>query len=216
VNAPAVELECTPGELVDRARALVVVGGERRLLGITGAPGAGKSTVAAQLAAALGPQVAALVAMDGFHLANSVLERLGRRDRKGAPDTFDADGYLALLRRLRTASAPEVVYAPEYRREVGESIGSAVEVASTVRLVLTEGNYLLLDTGAWAGVRAQLDAVWFLEVDDDVRLERLVRRHEQFGRSPAAARSWAHGTDQRNAELIAGTRARADLIIRLV
>ena len=215
MNGPAVELECTLGDLVDRARGLVV-GGERRLLGITGAPGAGKSTVAARVAAELGPRVAALVAMDGFHLANSVLERLGRRERKGAPDTFDVDGYVDLLRRLRAASAAAVVFAPEYRREVGESIGSAVEVAPAVPLVLTEGNYLLLETGAWAGVRGLLDEVWFLEVDDAVRLGRLVHRHEQFGKSPAAARSWARGSDQRNADVIAVTRARADLVVRLV
>ena len=208
-------LECTLDDLVDRARALVV-GGERRLLGITGAPGAGKSTVAAHVAAQLGPQVAALVAMDGFHLANSVLERLGRRDRKGAPDTFDAGGYVDLLRRLRAASGPGGVFAPEYRREVGESSGSAGEVVPAVRLVRTEGNYLRLDTGAWAGVRGLLDEVWFLEVDDAVRLERLVRRHERFGKSPVAAASWARGSDQRNAEVIATTRARADLILRLV
>ena len=214
MSAPDV-VECTLPQLVERARALVVPGG-RRLLGLTGAPGAGKSTVAAQLVAGLGAGAAALVAMDGFHLAGSVLERLGRRDRKGAPDTFDDAGYAALLRRLRDADPAETVYAPEFRREISEPIGSAVAVPPDVPLVITEGNYLLLADGAWPRARACLDAVWFLAPADDVRLDRLVRRHEAFGKSPEAARSWALGTDERNAVRIAATASRADLIVRLV
>jgi len=208
-------LECTLADLVERARALVVPG-TRHLLGLTGAPGAGKSTVAAHLVASLGPQDAALVAMDGFHLAGSVLERLGRRDRKGAPDTFDDAGYTALLRRLRVADPDEIVYAPEYRRDVSESIGSAIAVPPNVPLVVTEGNYLLLSSGSWPRARALLDAVWFLAPRDDLRQERLVRRHETYGKSSAQARDWALGTDQRNADLIAATQARADLVVRLV
>jgi len=207
-------LECTLEELVERARGLVVPG-ERRMLGLTGAPGAGKSTVAELLVAALGPHDAVLVAMDGFHLAGTVLERLGRRDRKGAHDTFDDAGYAALLQRLRAASPDEIVYAPEFRREIEEPIGSAIGVPPDIPLVVTEGNYLLLDTGAWQRVRALLDAVWFLAPGDAVRQERLVRRHEAYGKSPAQARRWALGSDQRNAELIAATQGRADLVIRL-
>lgn len=214
MTAPEV-LECTLEALVERARGLVVPG-TRHLLGLTGAPGAGKSTVAAHLVASLGPRDAVLVAMDGFHLAGTVLERLGRRDRKGAPDTFDDAGYAALLRRLRAADPDEVVYAPEYRRDVSEPIGSAIAVPPDVPLVITEGNYLLLADGAWPRARALLDAVWFLAPRDDLRQERLVRRHETFGKSPAQARSWALGTDQRNADLIAATRARADLVVRVV
>ena len=208
-------LECTLEDLVERARGLVAPG-TRHLLGLTGAPGAGKSTVAAHLVASLGPQDAELVAMDGFHLAGTVLECLGRRDRKGAPDTFDDAGYAALLRRLRAADPDEIVYAPEYRRDVSESIGSAIAIPPHIPLVVTEGNYLLLSSGAWPRARALLDAVWFLAPRDDLRQERLVRRHETFGKSPAQARSWALGTDQRNADLIAATRARADLVVRLV
>lgn len=210
-------VECALEELVARARTLVVPG-ERRLLGLTGAPGAGKSTIAAQLVAALGPRNAVLVAMDGFHLAGSVLERLGRSDRKGAHDTFDAAGYAALLQRLRAADPDpdQIVYAPEFRREIEEPIGSAIAVPADIPLVVTEGNYLLLDTGAWPRARALLDAVWFLAPGDGVRRERLVRRHEAYGKSPAQAQRWALGSDQRNAELIAATQARADLVIRLV
>jgi pantothenate kinase len=207
-------LECTLDDLVDRARALAVPG-QRHLLGLTGAPGAGKSTVAEQLVARLGPGAAVLVAMDGFHLAGTVLEQLGRRDRKGAPDTFDDAGYAALLRRLHDADPAQTVYAPEFRRGISEPIGSAIAVPPEVPLVITEGNYLLLETGAWPRARALLDAVWYLAPGDDLRRERLVRRHETFGKSPQQARDWALGTDERNAELIAATAGRADLVIRL-
>ena len=207
-------LECALDDLVDRARALAIPG-ERHLLGLTGAPGAGKSTVAEQLVARLGPGAAVLVAMDGFHLAGTVLEQLGRRDRKGAPDTFDDAGYATLLRRLRDADPAQTVYAPEFRRGISEPIGSAIAVPPEVPLVITEGNYLLLETGAWPRARALLDAVWYLAPGDDLRRERLVRRHETFGKSPQQARDWALGTDERNAELIAATAGRADLVIRL-
>lgn len=219
-------LECSLDDLVDCARALIVPG-ERRLLGLAGAPGAGKSTVAAHLVAALASRAgtgagrgaetgaAALVPMDGFHLANSVLRALGRADRKGAPDTFDDAGYAALLRRLRDADPSETVYAPEYRREVEESISSAVAVPADLPLVVTEGNYLLLEQGAWPRARAQLDQVWFVDLDERVRIDRLVRRHEAFGKLPEAARAWAFGSDQRNADLVAATRDRADLVVRL-
>ncbi|EXG79642.1 nucleoside/nucleotide kinase family protein [Cryptosporangium arvum] len=200
-----------PSDLIDRARELAA--GPRRVLGLTGAPGAGKSTLAAELVAALGPR-AVLVPMDGFHLANAELIRLGRRDRKGAVDTFDAAGFAALLRRLRDP-ADELVYAPYFAREIEEPIACSLPVPADVPLVVTEGNYLLVDEGPWAAVRGLLDEVWYLEVDEDVRLERLVARHIAFGKEPAAARAWSHGTDQRNADLIASTRAHADRVVRL-
>lgn len=207
-------VDCTLDDLVDRARALARPG-RRRILGLTGAPGAGKSTVAAHLVAALGPATAVLVPMDGFHLADVVLRALGRRDRKGAPDTFDDDGYAALLERLHAAHPGRTVYAPQFRREIEEPIGSAVPVDPEVPLVVTEGNYLLLDQGRWPHARALMDEVWYLAVDDDVRRRRLVRRHEEFGRSPEAARAWALGTDERNAQLVAATAVRADAVLRV-
>jgi pantothenate kinase len=195
-------------ELLERARRLAVPG-QRRILGITGAPGAGKSTLAQTLVTSL-DGAAVLVGMDGFHLANAELERLGRRDRKGAVDTFDAAGYAALLRRLRDPGE-DVVYAPLFRREIEEPIGSAVPVPPDVPLVITEGNYLL----TWEPVRALLDEAWYLEPPEELRLDRLVRRHEAYGKSPGQARDWAYGSDQRNAELVAATRDRADLVIQL-
>ena len=199
-------------ELLDRARSLVVPG-QRRLLGITGAPGAGKSTLAAQLAAGLGEQ-AALVGMDGFHLADATLVAWGRRDRKGAPDTFDAAGYVALLARLRT-DADAVVHAPVFRREIEEPIAGAVPVPRDTPLVITEGNYLLLDDGDWLGVRPLLDEVWFVAPDDEVRRQRLVARRVALGEDTASARAWAEGPDERNAQLVSTTRERADLVVRV-
>jgi len=152
--------------------------------------------------------------MDGFHLANRELERLGRRDRKGAADTFDADGYVGLLRRLRDP-AEGLVDAPEFRREIEEPIACAVPVPREIPLVVTEGNHLLVEGGRWGGVRPLLDETWYLEPPEDVRIDRLVARHVAYGKDPAAARAWSLGSDQRNADLIASTRGRADVIVRI-
>ncbi len=185
--------------------------GQRRILGITGAPGAGKSTVAGRVAAALAPD-AVIVPMDGFHLANAELERLGRADRKGAPDTFDAAGYLVLLRRLRDR-VDDVVYAPAFRREIEEPVAGAIPVPRDVPLVVTEGNYLLVPEPPWAGVRPLLDEAWYVDAPDAERIARLIRRHVTYGRTEAAATAWALGTDERNAALIRSTRDRADVVV---
>lgn len=207
--------DATLDQLVTSARALVVPG-ERRILGFTGAPGAGKSYVAELLVTALGPEVAVLVPMDGFHLANDVLIDLGRRERKGAHDTFDDGGYARLIAAVRAQGVGDpIVYAPRFRREIEESIGSSIPVPPTVPLVVTEGNYLLLDSDAWPEARSCIDEVWFLAPDDDVRHARLVRRHEAHGKSPKDAAFWAYGSDERNAQLIESTAGRADRIVRL-
>ncbi|MGW5335669.1 nucleoside/nucleotide kinase family protein [Streptomyces bauhiniae] len=204
-------------DLLLRARGLAG-DGHRAILGIAGGPGAGKTTLAEHLVRALnadGPPWVAHVPMDGFHLADAELDRLGRRDRKGAPDTFDAAGYAALLRRLREipADPDEVVYAPAFERDLEQPVAGSIPVPPSARLVVTEGNYLLLDAGSWAGVRPLLDEVWYCEVDERERVRRLVARHVEFGKEHAAAVAWVHGTDQRNAELIATTRDRADLVV---
>lgn len=202
-------------DLLDRAGRLAA-GGTRRILGIAGPPGAGKSTVAARLGAALTEAGAAVtvVPMDGFHLADAELHRLGRHARKGAPDTFDGAGFVALLHRLRTETSG-TVYAPEFRREIEEPVAGAIPVPPETRLVITEGNYLLVPDGVWAGVRGLLDEAWYLDLDEAERLRRLVARHMAFGRDEAAARRHALGSDQANAELIATTRGRADRIVSL-
>jgi len=187
--------------------------GRRTLLGITGPPGSGKSTVAHALAEHLGPG-AALVGMDGFHLAQRQLERLGRAERKGAPDTFDSHGYAALLRRLRE-NTETVVYAPLFDRGLEDAIAGSVAIEQGVAIVVTEGNYLLLPDGAWPAAAAQMDAIWYLDVPDEVRRERLLRRHQRYGRSPESARAWALVRDERNAELIRSRMHLADLVVRV-
>ncbi|MBG0850633.1 nucleoside/nucleotide kinase family protein [Streptomyces spinoverrucosus] len=201
-------------DLLARARDLPA-NGRRAVLGITGGPGAGKTTLAERLVRELngtGRPWVAHVPMDGFHLADVELDRLGRRDRKGAPDTFDAAGYAALLRRLHEDGG-DVVYAPGFERVLEQPIAGAIPVPPTARLVVTEGNYLLLDSGAWARVRPQLDEVWFCELPEPERIRRLVARHEEFGKGREEAEAWVLGTDQRNAELVATTRDRADLVV---
>ncbi|WP_026453237.1 nucleoside/nucleotide kinase family protein [Saccharomonospora iraqiensis] len=197
-------------ELLDRAQTLVDTG-RRTVLGIAGPPASGKTSLAWRIADALGSH-AAVVGMDGFHLAQVELARLGRTDRKGAPDTFDAHGYVHLVRRLSEGREP--VYAPEFRREIEEPIAGAVPVPPGVRLVITEGNYLLLDSDPWETLRSLIDEVWYLQPDEDARIARLVTRHRRYGRSLVEAQQRARGSDQRNADLIARTADRADLIVR--
>ena len=208
----AAEPEPAPAQLLRRAAVLAGRPG-RAILGITGPPAAGKSTLAHSLVAQLAPR-AAYVPLDGFHLAHQLLVELGRVARKGAPDTFDAGGYAALLRRLRDPGE-DVVYAPKFVREIEDSIANAIPVQPDVPLVITEGNYLLVPSGPWAGVSALLDEVWYLDLPEEVRLQRLIGRHMAFGRDAAEARSRATGSDQRNAVLIEATRERADLVISL-
>jgi pantothenate kinase len=179
------------------------------MIGIAGAPGAGKSTFAARLAAERG---GVHLPMDGFHLADVTLRRLGLLDRKGAPETFDAGGFAALLARLR-AEPPEVVYAPGFERDLEQPIAGAVVVPPDTPLVVTEGNYLLLDRPEWRAVRAQLDEVWFLRCDEAVRRSRLVARHVEFGKSPTDAERWVARVDDANAALVAATEPLADRVV---
>lgn len=209
-------MRLTTQDLVERAAGLVAEAariGRTQVLGIAGPPGAGKSTLAATLVAALAPGTAVVVGMDGFHLSNAVLEAHGSRDRKGAVDTFDDAGYAALIGRIadRRPGDP-AVYAPEFRREIEEPVAAGTEVADQP-LVITEGNYLLVPDGAWPAARARMAEVWYLELPDAERLRRLVARHHAFGKPLPDAEAWARGSDQRNAELIATTRHAADLVV---
>jgi pantothenate kinase len=152
--------------------------------------------------------------MDGFHLADAQLDRIGARARKGAPDTFDVAGYAHLLERVRH-EIDEPVYVPGFDRELEQPLAAALVVLPSARLVVTEGNYLLLDDPQWERARRAMDAVWFIASEETTRVERLVARHVQFGKSADAARAWVASVDQRNAELVDSTAARADRIIDL-
>lgn len=194
-----------------------------RLLGICGAPGSGKSTLAAALAESLPASMAAgrgpdarpvVLSMDGFHLSNRQLERLGRRQRKGAPHTFDVEGFISLLQRL-AVQKPETgpVYAPVFHREFEESIAAETAVEPGTPLVIVEGNYLLLDTPPWHRIRVLLPRIWFLRPEEGLRRDRLIQRHIDHGDSPERARARGLGSDEDNARLVATTAGRADLVI---
>lgn len=203
-----------------RRAAGLVDGRARAVLGITGTPGAGKTTLAEAVVEALNaappaglvPGWVAHVPMDGFHLADVELARLGRLERKGAPDTFDADGYAALLARLRSETEV-VVYAPAFERTVEQPVAGSIPVPPAARLVVTEGNYLLLDDGGWSSVRRHLDEVWFCDVAPAERRRRLVRRHVAFGKPERRAARWVSEVDEVNARLVESTRDRADVVV---
>ena len=185
--------------------------GRRLLIGIAGAPGAGKSTVAESLAAALPDAVA--VPMDGYHLPQNRLRELGRRERMGAPDTFDVPAFVALLERLRFCGG--VVLARGFDRDIEEPVPDAIAISPEKRLIIVEGNYLLHDRDGWEHVAPLLDVRLAVTVADDVRRARLIARHERFGKSPEEARTWALGPDESNARLISSGLARADHRIAL-
>lgn len=201
--------------LVDRVQELASEQ-DRVIIGIAGAPGSGKSTVASWLAAAVTAEglPAAWVPMDGFHLADAALDRLGRRHRKGAIDTFDGHGYVALLRRLHD-EREGTVYAPAFERDLEQPIANSIPVPPETRVVVTEGNYLLADEEPWPLVRRELTEVWYVETEDALRRDRLVARHIRFGKDPASATAWVDQVDEPNAELIAACANRADLLVDL-
>ena len=188
----------------------------RIVVGIVGAPGVGKSTIAAQLAELLDP-LAALLPMDGFHLPQSRLSERGSRDRMGAPDTFDVPAFRASLIAIRRGfrQSEHAVIAPGFDRDIEEPVPHHIRIAPECCCVIVEGNYLLLDRGGWERTAPMFDLTFFVELDDETRIERLVARHEQFGKSSTDARAWALGPDQSNAELIATTAPRADYRIAL-
>ena len=186
--------------------------GERRVIGIVGAPGSGKSTLAARFAAEH-PDNRVVVPMDGFHLAQEQLDRLGRSHRKGAPDTFDVGGYVALLGRLREPTG-DTVYAPLFDRHLEEPIANALAIEQHHTTVITEGNYLLHTEGGWQRVRPLLDECWYVECDETTRIARLVARHIAHGRTTAQAEAWVHAVDEPNAQLIRITKPHADRIVQ--
>ncbi|WP_394347297.1 nucleoside/nucleotide kinase family protein [Streptomonospora litoralis] len=205
-------------ELATEAQALAGKAASRVFLGLAGPPGAGKSALARYLVdevcAGLGTGAAAYLPMDGFHLSNAQLERLGRRDRKGAPDTFDVRGYVALLRRLHIGGE-DAVFAPDFDRTLDEPVAARLAIEPSVRLVVTEGNYLAEDAPLWREVRALLHDLWYVEADDETREERLVERQLAGGRDRAEAVEWVRRSDRANGEIVKSTRENCSRVVRL-
>jgi pantothenate kinase len=196
---------------MDTARVEALLTRQRRvLLGITGTPGAGKTRIAEEIASSFDDAVH--LPMDGFHLADLELRQLGRLDRKGAIDTFDAYGYLALLDRIRR-QAKKTVYAPAFDRDIEQPVAGSIAVPPDVRLVVTEGNYLLDDDDPWPAIAARLDEVWFVDVAPDERRRRLMARHIEFGKTREQAEAWVRAVDEPNAARIEKCRHKADLVV---
>ena len=187
---------------------------QRVLIGIIGKPGAGKSTLSRFLMTKLPKEFVTVVPMDGYHLSNKVLKDLKRADRKGAPDTFDVAGFISLIKRIRSEQTQSIYY-PIFDRAIEESISAQGVVTSATKVVIIEGNYLLHDGGGWEVVNDLLDESWMVDVDDDKRIARLIQRHISYGKSPEAAKAWAKGTDEANAQLIERGRNRADFVVAI-
>ncbi len=187
---------------------------ERVLIGIIGKPGAGKSTLSRFLMTKLPKEFVTVVPMDGYHLSNKVLKDLKRADRKGAPNTFDVAGFISLIKRIRSEQTQSIYY-PIFDRAIEESISAQGVVTSATKVVIIEGNYLLHDGGGWEVVNDLLDESWMVDVDDDKRIARLIQRHISYGKSPEAAKAWAKGTDEANAQLIERGRNRADFVVAI-
>lgn len=199
-------------EYIERARALALKK-KRAILAIAGAPGSGKSTVARLLHEALS-DVSIILPMDGYHLSNKELERLGRKERKGAPDTFDVWGYQSLIKRLQHQQEGEIIYAPEFYRTIDEPIAGSLAVSHDIPLIITEGNYLLLSQGEWQHLAHTFDECWFVSTPTHERQQRLIDRHQHFGRSLEDAQAWVENTDEPNAHLIEQNHHDVDIIIK--
>ena len=197
------------------ARAILLQDSPQRfILGVVGKPGVGKSTFTDYLRDQLSNELVAILPMDGFHMSNEKLIELGRRERKGAPDTFDVDDFAETLANVRDSHGVDIRF-PIFNREIEASIPNAGLVPAGVKLVIVEGNYLLHDRSGWEKIAIHLDESWFLSVDDDLRMERLIARHIEFGKSPEDAKAWSQGTDEVNAKLIHLTQPRADYEVKL-
>ncbi len=201
-------------EALSRIKDLALKHSGRFIIGIVGKPGAGKSTLTSHLIENLPKDSVSLVPMDGYHLSNLQLKNLGLTDRKGAFNTFDSNGYVSLLKRINTETDQDIYY-PVFHREIEESYAADGVVLANTKIILTEGNYLLFDKAGWEKVAAELTEIWYININDSVRIERLVKRHEFYGKDKKSALNWATGTDEINSKIVESTAARADVIINI-
>ena len=188
---------------------------DRVIVGIAGCPGSGKSTLAQEIVEALGPR-AQMIPMDGFHLAQAVLSDLGMEDRKGAPETFDAAGFVSLLQRVDAQEVDEVIFAPRFDRAIEEPIACAIPIRPETSVIIVEGNYLLLDDAEWRGVRSILDFTCYLSIENSLRESRLLVRHMEFGRTHAEALAWIRSVDNPNAQRIEASQGNAEFVIDII
>jgi pantothenate kinase len=197
----------TPAELAKDIRRRAA-GQGRFITALAGAPGAGKSTLAAAVVAELGAG-ARLVPMDGFHLDNAVLDARGQRAVKGAPQTFDAAGFVSLMQRLRAGGE---VAIPVFDRAADLARAGADIVTDADRLLVVEGNYLLLTQSPWRDV--SYDLTVFLDVPERELERRLIQRWETYGYAPDAARARALSNDIPNARLVLAQSRPADITVK--
>ena len=201
-------------QALDRANEITKKTDKRVIIGVVGKPGAGKSTLTSYLIDHLPQNSVSLVTMDGYHLSNQQLSRLDLANKKGAFNTFDADGYIALLKRINNEFDKDI-YFPVFHREIEESYSADGVVPARTKLILTEGNYLLFDQAGWGNVISELTETWYINIEDKLRIDRLLERHEFYGKSKEAAIAWANGSDETNAKIVEATSIRADVVINI-
>ena len=200
--------------LFEQIQSLLDNQNSRSIIGIVGKPGAGKSTVVAEIAKRFNPSDVSVVPMDGYHLSNEILIELGRRDRKGAPDTFDTEAFISLITKVKNVHNTDHRF-PIFHREIEASREDEGTVPSSAKVVVIEGNYLFSEEHNWQGVFPLLDHTWYIEIDDEIRMQRLIARHIKYGKNPVEAEEWSRGSDEANARFIALTKVKAVNIIKL-
>ena len=200
--------------LVEEIASLLQGSKPRTMIGIVGKPGAGKSTVVTEIQKQFSTEEVAIIPMDGYHLSNEELIKLGRRERKGAPDTFDVEGFISLITRVRIEIDKDHTF-PIFHREIEASKADEGIVLRNTKVIVIEGNYLFSEEYNWNKVFPLLDQSWFIEIDDEIRMQRLITRHIKYGKTPQEAEEWSRGSDELNARFIEKTAARAGKIIKL-
>ena len=200
--------------LFEQIQSLLESQGPRSIIGIVGKPGAGKSTVVLEIEKKFTPNEVSIIPMDGYHLSNEALIELGRRDRKGAPDTFDTAAFISLITKVK--NSPQLDHRfPIFHREIEASVEDEGLVPTSAKIIVIEGNYLFSDEHNWSGVFPLLDHTWYIEIDDEIRMQRLIARHIKYGKTPAAAEAWSRGSDEANARFIEKTSHKAENKIRI-